>query len=50
MGYGFYSFYAFGNVIGFQDTNLKTFALFGLGLGCLRELTGKSLIELVFRK
>ena len=38
MGYGFYSFYVAGDVIGLSDTNLKTFALVGLGLGCVREL------------
>jgi len=50
MGYGFYSFYVAGDVIGLRDTNLKTFALLGLGLGCLRELSGKSLLDLVFKK
>jgi hypothetical protein len=50
MGYGFFSFYAAGDLIGLRDTNLKTFALVGLGIGCLSEITGKSLVELVFKK
>ena len=50
MAYGFYSFYAAGDFIGLRDTNAKTFALIGLGLGCLRELTGKSIVDLISRK
>ena len=50
MGYGFYSFYLAGDFIGLSNENLKTFALLGLGLGCVREFSGKSLIDLVFRK
>ena len=49
MAYGFWSFYFAGDFIGLRDTNLKTFALLGLGLGFLRELTGKTVIELIFR-
>ena len=50
MGYGFFSFYITGDFIGVRDQNLKAFALVGLGLGCVRELTGKNLVDLVFRK
>lgn len=50
MGYGFFSFYTAGDLIGLRDTNLKTFALIGLLAGCVRDLTGKSPIELVFKK
>jgi hypothetical protein len=50
MSYGFFSFYASGNFIGLRNTNLKTFALLGLGLGCITELTGKNIIQLIFKK
>jgi hypothetical protein len=50
MTYGFVSFYATGNFIGLRDTNLKTFALIGLGLGCITELTGKNIVQLISRK
>ena len=49
MTYGFTSFYAAGDFIGLREQNLKTFALFGLGLGCIRELTGRNLIQLFFK-
>ena len=50
MSYGFFSFYLTGSFIGFTDTNLQSVALFGLALGCLREFTGKTLLELLFNK
>jgi hypothetical protein len=50
MSYGFFSFYAAGDFIGLRNTNLKTFALVGLGLGCITELTGKNIIQLIFKK
>lgn len=49
MIYGFASFYAAGDFIGLRNTNLKTFALVGLGLGCIRELTGKNIIQFIFK-
>jgi hypothetical protein len=50
MTYGFFSFYTSGSFLGLRDTNLKTFALIGLGLGCITELTGKNIVELISRK
>ena len=50
MSYGFFSFYATGDFIGLRDTNLKTFALIGLGLGCIQEITGKNIVQLISRK
>ena len=47
--YGFFSFYLSGDFIGLRDNNLKTFALVGLTLGCVRDLTGKNLIQLLFK-
>jgi len=49
MSYGFLSFYATGDFIGLRHQNLKSFALIGLGLGCIRELTGKNIISLIFK-
>ena len=49
MSYGFISFYVVGDFIGLRNTNLKTFALVGLGLGCIRELTGKNIIDLILK-
>ena len=50
MTYGFISFYSVGDFIGLRHTNLKTFALIGLGLGCISELTGKNIVQLISRK
>ena len=50
MSYGYFSFYITGDFIGLRSTNLKTFALLGLGLGCITELTGKNIIQLIFKK
>ena len=50
MTYGFFSFYVAGDFIGLRNTNLKAFALIGLGLGCITELTGKNITQLISRK
>jgi len=50
MTYGFFSFYATGDFIGLRDTNLKTFALVGLTLGCITELTGQKIVQLISRE
>jgi hypothetical protein len=50
MAYGFGTFYYTGDLIGFKNQDLKAFALFGLSLGCLREYTGRSIIDLLRRK
>jgi hypothetical protein len=50
MSYGYFSFYITGDFIGLRDINLKTFALIGLGLGCITELTGKNIVQLISRK
>ena len=45
MGYGFSSFYLAGSFIGLRDNNLQYVAFVGLTLGCLRELTGKNILD-----
>ena len=49
MTFGFTSFYLAGSFIGFKDTSLKNVALIGLGLGCLRECTGRSPFDLLMK-
>jgi hypothetical protein len=50
MAYGFGTFYFTGDLIGLKNQDLKAFALVGLSLGCLREYTGRSIIELLLRR
>jgi hypothetical protein len=50
MSYGYGSFYFFGDFIGLRDNNLKYMALLGLSLGCVREISGKNLMYLLFKK
>lgn len=50
MSYGYGSFYFFGSFIGLEYDNLKYMALLGLGLGCVRDISGKSLMNLLFKK
>ena len=49
LTYGFGTFYFTGDFIGLKGQNLKMFALLGLTLGGVRELTGKSLVNLLFK-
>jgi len=49
MTYGFTSFYFAGSFIGFKGMNLKYIALLGLGIGCLRECTGRSPLDLLMK-
>lgn len=50
MSYGYFSFYIAGNFIGFDGNNLKAIALLGLSLGCVSEITGKSILKLISNK
>ncbi len=50
MSYGYFSFYFAGNFIGVEGNNLKALALVGLSLGCITEITGKSIIRLITNK
>jgi hypothetical protein len=49
MSYGFFSFYSAGSFIGFKDIHLKNVALIGLGLGCLREFSGRTPLALLMK-